>query len=607
MRARISLGLAVGALVTVPMAVGAAGSVTRVSLPLSGVQLPQAADGPVISADGTRVLFTSTGTFSGAPTGAVRQLFSRHLGTGAVSLASATATGGAAASDVDDDATGASTPYAQSYDGRFVVFTSTAQSLVASDGNARQRDVFRKDMVTGAISIVSRDSKGVQPSNGVVGEPSISADGSRVAFTSGTQPLTPDDTNGVPDIYVADLRARTLRLVSRTAAGTQSPEATAHPWISADGRSVAFEGTAAASVLAGTGTHTAGNIYVARIASRAITVASTPGANGATLPSLSGDGSRVAFFVPTTGVQVRDLTAGTTTSVPQSSAPAAARPVISNDGALVAYTDTSTPAAMKTYAITGGITTRVSQTAAGATLGGAASRPALSGNGGMAGFAFNDAGPVTPVPVAGDSNLVTDVFVATTGAGDITAPTLTARAAASGTKVVISGRASDASGITEVLVGGRRAIVADDGSFAITLLPVVGTGSVVVTTRDGNGLQATVPVATDRAWAAALRASAPSRPRGLRVTITGRTARVRFATAISGLCRVELRQRATGTNLHVSSYRLIAARQRRQGTGAHVVALRLPRTVQRASRYQVRVLMWSSRGMGTASTTIMTP
>jgi hypothetical protein len=93
----------------------------------------------------------------------------------------------------------------------------------------------------------------------------------------------------------------------------------------------------------------------------------------------------------------------------------------------------------------------------------------------------------------------------------------------------------------------------------------------------------------------------------VRVTITGRTARVRFATAIPGLCRVELRQRATGTNLHVSSYRLITARQRRQGTGAHVVALRLPRTVQRASRYQVRVLMWSSRGMGTASTTIMTP
>jgi Tol biopolymer transport system component len=607
MRARIPLGLAVGALVTVPMAIGAAGGVTRVSLPLSGVQLPQAGDGPVISADGAHVLFTSTGAFSGPPTGGVRQLFSRDMGTGAVSLVSASATGGAAASNVDDDATGASTPYASSYDGRFVVFSSTAPSLVAGDGNAGQRDVFRKDTQTGAIIIVSRDSKGAQPSNGVVGEPSISADGSRVAFTSGTQPLTPDDTNGVPDTYVADLRAHTLRLVSRTAAGTQSPQATGHPWISADGRSVAFEGTAAASVLAGAGTHTAGNVYVARVASRAITLASTPGANDATLPSLSGDGSRVAFSVATTGVQVRNLTAGTTTQVPQSATPAAIRPVISNDGMLVAYADTSSPAAVMTYALTGGISTRVAQTAAGAALGAGASRPALSGNGAVAGFAFSDAGAVTPVPVAGDSNLVTDVFVSATGAGDTTAPALTARATASGAKVVISGRASDASGITEVLVGGRRAVVADDGSFAVTLLPAVGTGSVVVTTRDGNGLQTAVPVATDRAWAAVLRASAPARPRGLRVTITRGTARVRFLTSVPGLCRVELRQRTSGTNLHVSSYRLIAAWQRAQGTGAHVATIRLPRTVRRAFTYQVRVLMSSSRGMGTASTTVIMP
>ena len=42
----------------------------------------------------------------------------------------------------------------------------------------------------------------------------VSADGARVAFTSGTDPLTADDTNGAPDIYVADLRERTITLVS---------------------------------------------------------------------------------------------------------------------------------------------------------------------------------------------------------------------------------------------------------------------------------------------------------------------------------------------------------------------------------------------------------
>lgn len=608
MRAWIPLGVALGAAVTLPVALGAAGDVTRASLPLSGLQMNQMADGPAISADGAHVLFTSTGTFSGTPTGSMRQLFSRDLGTGIVALASATATGGAATSDVDDDPARAYAPYGTSYDGRFVVFSSTAQSLVGGDTNGRQRDVFRKDMVTGAITIVSRDAKGAQPSDGVVGDPSISADGSRVAFTSGNQPLVATDTNGVPDIYVADLRARTLTLVSRTAVGVQSPGATGHPSISADGRAVAFEGTAQASVLTSADTDSAADVYVARLAPRIITLASTPGTTDATLPSLSGSGTRVAFLMGGAGVQVRDLTAGTTTQVPQSDMPA--RPAITNDGARVAYADTASPASVNIFTLAGAVTTRVSQTAGGAGLGAAASRPAIAGNGARAGFAFNDGpgpSPVTPVPVAGDSNLVMDVFAAQTASGDSTPPALTAQAAPSGAKVVVSGRATDPSGVIEVLVGGRRASVADDGSFAVTLLPQVGAGTVPVTARDGNGLQATASVATDRAWAAALRASAPSRPRGLRVTITGRTARVRFTTAVPGACRVEMRQRVSGTNLHASSYRTIAARQRTQGAGRHTVALPLPRMMRSASAYQVRVLLSSTRGMGTASTTIIMP
>ena len=608
MRAWIPLAVSLGAVVTVPVAIGTAGDITRASLPLSGVQMPQAADGPAISADGTHVLFTSTGTFSGAPTGSMRQLFSRDLTTGAVTLASATASGAAATSDVDDDPARTSTPYDTSYDGRFVVFSSTAQSLVSGDTNGRQRDVFRKDMQTGAITIVSRDSKGVQPPDGVIGDPSISADGSRVAFTSGAQALVPTDTNGVPDVYVADLRAHTLTLVSRTAAGVQSPEATGHASISADGRAVAFEGTAAASVLTSADTDTARDIYVARVASHAITVASTPGTADATLPSLSGDGTRVAFLMGSAGVQVRDLTAGTTTQVPQSDTPD--RPAITNDGTRVAYTDTATPASVSTYALAGATTTRMSQTAAGAALGAAASRPAIAGNGSRAGFAFNDGpgpSPVTPAPLAGDTNLVTDVFAVQAASGDTTPPVLTAQAGASGAKVVVAGKATDASGVIEVLVGGRRAVVADDGSFAVTLLPQVGVGTVAVSARDGNGLQSTTSVATDRAWAATLRASSPSRPRGLRVTIRGRTARVRFITAMPGACRVEMRQRVSGTNLHASSYRLIVARQRSQGTGTHIVALPIPKTVRKAFAYQVRVLVSSSRGLGTASTTVTMP
>ena len=604
MRPWIPLGVAIGAAIIVPVALSATGDITRVSLPASGVQLSQAADGPVISADGTRVLFTSTGAFSGVSTGGVRQLFSRELAGGTVQLVSATAAGFPASAAVADEP--ASAPYASSYDGRFVVFASSAPALVASDANGSQIDVFRKDLLTGAISIVSRDLRGVQPSAGVVGTPSISADGSRVAFASGSQPLTPDDTNAVPDIYVADLRAQTLTLVSQTAGGAQSAEATGHPSISADGRLVAFEGTAAASVLAAADTDAAADVYVARVATRAITLASTPGTGDASLPSLSGDGTRVAFLMAGTGAQVRDVTTRTTTDVPQSGT--ASRPVIANDGARVASASSTTPAAVNVFTLTGATTTRASQTAAGATLGGPASRPALSGNGAVAGFAFNDGpAPVTPVPVAGDTNRVVDVFTTQMGGGDIRPPTLSARASASGARVVISGRATDASGVIGVLVAGRRATVAADGTYAVTLLPSVGAVTLGVTARDGNGLQATTSVSTARAWAAALQASAPARPRALRATVRGGRVRVRFITGFPGFCRVELRQRVSGRNLHASSYRLIAARQRRQNPGTHVVNLPVASGMRHAFTYQVRVLMSSARGLGTAATTFVMP
>jgi Tol biopolymer transport system component len=242
------------------------------------------------------VLFTSTAPLAGVATGGVRQLYMRDLAAGRTVLVSSSAAGVPAnVADPDDRRA-----YSASLDGRYVVFSSIARNLVPTDSNGGARDVFRKDTVTGAISVVSRDARGVQPSGGVTGEPSISSDGSRVAFTSGNQPLVASDGNGVADIYLADLRARSLTLVSRSASGAQSPDATGGPAISADGRSVAFEGTARASVLAPGGSGGHADVYVARPASRSVTVASTPAGGGtgdgpSSLPSISGDGSRVVF------------------------------------------------------------------------------------------------------------------------------------------------------------------------------------------------------------------------------------------------------------------------------------------------------------------------
>ena len=617
MPVRTLFALAIGATLVVPVAFGAAGDVTRVTLTSAGTQLTQAADGPVISGDATHVLFTSTGAFSGVVTGSVRQLFSHDLTTGRNTLVSSSASGSPTQSDVDDAASRTSTPYALSFNGRYVVFTSTASGLVGGDTNGRARDVFRKDLVTGAITIVSRDSAGAQPTAGVTGDPSISADGSRVAFTSGDAPLVASDTNGVADIYVADLRTRSITLISRTAAGAQSPAATGHASISADGRAVAFEGDGAASVLAPADADSLPDIYVARITPRTITLASQPpsGQPDATacLPSLSGTGTRVAFTSGATmtdcgvatgarAIDLRDIPAQTTTRASDPVTGASGGAVMAFDGDRVAFTDTATPTAVQvraTVAVAGSLT-RVSQTANGTTLGADASRPALSGSGRLAGFAFLDP-QVGVTPVAGDTNLQFDAFTTDLGGGDTTAPALSATVAPAGAKVIISGRATDISGVMDVTVGGRSATVADDGSFAVRITPGVGSRTIPVVARDVTGLSTTTTVATSRDASGRTPGSSPARAQGIRVTIVGRTARVRFRTGISAMCRVEIRKRVTGS-VRLSSFRVLGARQSRRAAGTHVVRLPLPKTML-AGNYQVRVLMSSARGLGTAAAT----
>jgi Tol biopolymer transport system component len=82
-----------------------------------------------------------------------------------------------------------------SADGRFVAFTSYAANLVPS-----QLDVFVHDRKTGATERVSVDSAGNQGNGNTYG-PAISADGRFVAFSSDADNLVPGDTNRCGEIY----------------------------------------------------------------------------------------------------------------------------------------------------------------------------------------------------------------------------------------------------------------------------------------------------------------------------------------------------------------------------------------------------------------------
>jgi Tol biopolymer transport system component len=103
---------------------------------------------------------------------------------------------------------------ALSDNGRFVAFTSYATNLAAEDNDPRA-DVFVKDLHSGAVTLVSGalGSSSKSP-RGEGGFPSISADGSRVAFLSDAADLVAGDTNRAVDAFVHDLRSNETTRVS---------------------------------------------------------------------------------------------------------------------------------------------------------------------------------------------------------------------------------------------------------------------------------------------------------------------------------------------------------------------------------------------------------
>ncbi|HEX7896849.1 MAG TPA: hypothetical protein VF950_03765 [Planctomycetota bacterium] len=133
-----------------------------------------------------------------------------------------------------------------SADGRYVVFQSQAGNLVPGDSNGKF-DIFRKDLVTGAVVMVSTTEAGA-PGDGDSTNASISADGRFVAFQTLAANLDPGDTDpddGL-DVYVKDLDSGAVTHVSQSAFGGP-PAGTSvesrNPRLSPGGRFLVFVST----------------------------------------------------------------------------------------------------------------------------------------------------------------------------------------------------------------------------------------------------------------------------------------------------------------------------------------------------------------------------
>lgn len=198
---------------------------------------------PWITTDGRSVIFASSSTnlaeISDA-NGAAEDVFTADVGTMAVRRISVDSAG-------RQPADGASYAPVASHDGRYVAFSSTA-ALDESTGPAgagRPRvTVYLRDTVLGATTRIS-EAPGGAAANGSSYDASISADGRFVAFVSDATNLAGGrDRNGAPDIYLRDILARATSLVSRNDRGDAANGPSRRPALSSDARVIVFQSDA---------------------------------------------------------------------------------------------------------------------------------------------------------------------------------------------------------------------------------------------------------------------------------------------------------------------------------------------------------------------------
>ncbi|MFI6128485.1 TolB family protein [Micromonospora sp. NPDC051141] len=207
-----------------------AGTTVRVS----GTNADAPSEAPAISANGRYVTFTSEAALVPGDTNGIADVFIRDMRTGSLQRVNVSTTGA--------QANALTVSPTMSADGRFVAFTSEA-ALVPGDTND-VADVFLRDLRTGTTIRVNVAADGGQATGGSSYGPMMSADGRHVVFSSDATNLVSDDTNGVADVFLRDLRTGTTVRASLAADGGQGNDGSYNGVVTRDGRYVAFASTA---------------------------------------------------------------------------------------------------------------------------------------------------------------------------------------------------------------------------------------------------------------------------------------------------------------------------------------------------------------------------
>jgi hypothetical protein len=158
---------------------------------------------------------------------------------------------------------------------------------------------------------VSVDSSGAEADGQSINR-SISADGAIVSFDSSATNLVAGDTNGVDDAFVHDLRTGITERVSVDSSGAEADGATEIPFLSADGRFVAFSSFATNLVAGDTNQHVDAFLHDRSTGStERVSVDSSGGeANGGSFAyAVSADGQVVAFQSDASNLVTHDTNA----------------------------------------------------------------------------------------------------------------------------------------------------------------------------------------------------------------------------------------------------------------------------------------------------------
>lgn len=271
---------------------------------------------PDLSADGAWITFISgaTNLIPGVVDTNLRGDLFLHGGGTLTLVSHASGSPSTAANDMTIDAR-------ISADGKWVAFTSFAWNLLAGQAGSFQLDVFLYDRLAGATALVSRVAGSTTTDAGGCGQGQleISADGAWIAFVSSASKLVAGQvTSSEPvsnDVFLYERATGSSVLVSHAANSVlkEGNGRSTVPSLSADGSRVAFV-SLATDLVDG---QTEGNVWedvflydraagTVSLVSHAVGDPARTGNGFASLPTVSGDGSRIAFNSTAT-----DLVSGT--------------------------------------------------------------------------------------------------------------------------------------------------------------------------------------------------------------------------------------------------------------------------------------------------------